>query len=233
MQQISFTLLTVIGASCLFWIGNYTNSLKLSRLKTQWIYQLITLAAASAISIVAVVLSGGMQISFWGNQNAAAASMQWLGFAPTDNWRTVGLTMALVPAIGTTIVVGIQLLRGTKPNWNFLPKAILLGFPLALMNSLTEELIFRFIPVTLLSGVAASATIAIVSGLAFGIPHYFGSPGKIIGVAMAGFLGWVMASAMIETNGFATSWFIHFVQDIPIIAMMLLTSFSSNQDSQK
>ena len=227
---LGFAFLTTISATFLFWAGNYTKGLNLSRLKTQWIYQLITLAGAAVLSIATVLVNGGMQITFWGNQKAAAGSMLWLGFTSTDNWQTVGLAMALIPAIGTTVVVGIQILKGTKPSWNLLPKAILLGLPLALMNSFTEELIFRFIPVTLLTGVVASATIAIISGLSFGIPHYFGSPGKIIGVAMAGFLGWVMANAMIETNGFATSWFIHFVQDIPIIAMMLLTSFSANQD---
>ncbi len=234
-----FSLLVTLGASFLFWAGNFATQHatqkdgSFNRLRMQWEYQLLTLSVALLLSAIAVALKGGLEISFFGNLDSTADSMNWLGFGPTETWRTVGIVLAFIPAIGTTLVVGIQLLRGSKLNFENLTKAIVFGLPLALMNSLTEELIFRFIAINLLTGVVASATIAVVSGLAFGVPHYFGSPGKLIGVAMASFLGWVMAFAMIETNGFAISWFIHFVQDIPIIAMMLWVSFSSNQDSQK
>jgi hypothetical protein len=39
---------------------------------------------------------------------------------------------------------------------------------------------------------------------------------------MAGFLGWLLAMAMVETQGFLLAWAIHFVQDVVIIASMIL-----------
>lgn len=237
-EIVLFVLLVTIGASFLFWAGNFTGVRatrkdgSLNKLKMQWEYQLLTLAVAIGLALISIFV-GGLKISFTGEIDAKATSMTLWGFGPDDTWATVGIAMAFIPAIATTLVVGIQMLKGQKISLGLIPKALILGLPLALLNSLTEELIFRFLAINLLTGVVASSTIAIASGIFFGLPHYFGSPGKLIGVVMAGALGWVMANAMIETNGFAISWFIHFVQDIPIMAMMLLTSFSSSQDSQK
>jgi hypothetical protein len=58
----------------------------------------------------------------------------------------------------------------------------------------------------------------------FGIPHFFGMPSGIIGVLMAGLLGFVLAKSMYETNGIFWAWLIHFVQDILIIGTMFLMS---------
>ncbi|MFT6005009.1 MAG: hypothetical protein ACI8UQ_002153, partial [Bacteroidia bacterium] len=51
--------------------------------------------------------------------------------------------------------------------------------------------------------------------------HYFGTPGGIIGVIVAGFLGWFLAKSILETKGFFWAWFIHFLQDVVIITAML------------
>ncbi|MFM1787362.1 MAG: hypothetical protein RL228_1312 [Actinomycetota bacterium] len=233
-----FSLLVLFGTTFLLWAGNFTGHRatqkdgSVNRLKMQWEYQLLTLLFAVFLAMISITVSG-INVRFLGNLEASATSMSFWGFSEKDTWASVGLVMAFVPAIGTTIVVCFQMLKGKVFSLKLLPKSLLLCLPLAILNSLTEEIIFRFIAVNTLSSVVSSATVAIASGVAFGLPHYFGSPGKIIGVFMAGALGWVMANAMVETGGFAISWFIHFIQDIPIMAMMLLTSFSSNLNSQK
>jgi CAAX protease family protein len=45
-------------------------------------------------------------------------------------------------------------------------------------------------------------------------------PYGIVGVVMAGFLGWFLAKAMVETRGFFWPWFIHFCQDVAIFTFM-------------
>jgi hypothetical protein len=62
-----------------------------------------------------------------------------------------------------------------------------------------------------------------LSALIFGIGHYFGSPGGIPGVLMAGYLGWFASKSIHETKGFFWAWMIHFVQDIIIMTGAYLT----------
>ena len=50
----------------------------------------------------------------------------------------------------------------------------------------------------------------------FGISHYFGTPGGIVGGIASIFMGWILSKAMLETRGFFWSWWIHFLQDVVI-----------------
>lgn len=62
-----------------------------------------------------------------------------------------------------------------------------------------------------------------VSALLFGIPHYLGTPGQLIGVLAAGFLGWFLAKSVLETKGLGWAWFVHFLQDVIIFVAVLGT----------
>jgi hypothetical protein len=67
----------------------------------------------------------------------------------------------------------------------------------------------------------------------FGLPHYFGTPSGVIGVLMAGFLGWLLAMSLVETQGIFLAWAIHFVQDVVIITSMILMSNKRNSQPVK
>jgi len=41
---------------------------------------------------------------------------------------------------------------------------------------------------------------------------------------MAGFLGWLLAMSLVETQGLLIAWAIHFAQDVVIITSMILMS---------
>ncbi len=58
----------------------------------------------------------------------------------------------------------------------------------------------------------------------FGIGHFYGIPYGVIGVLMAGFLGWWLGKSMLETRGLWWAWFIHFVQDVWIFAFAVVGS---------
>ena len=83
-------------------------------------------------------------------------------------------------------------------------------------------MIFRLGIVSPLSGQLEPTTIFIISAVLFGIPHFAGMPNGIIGVTLAGILGFVLAKSMYETNGFFWAWVIHFLQDVLIIGTMFL-----------
>ena len=54
----------------------------------------------------------------------------------------------------------------------------------------------------------------------FGILHFYGVPYGVVGVLLAGFLGWLLAKSMLETRGLFWAWFIHFWQDVWIFSFM-------------
>jgi hypothetical protein len=45
-------------------------------------------------------------------------------------------------------------------------------------------------------------------------------PYGFIGVALAWFLGWILARSMLETRGIAWAWFIHALQDVLIVGFI-------------
>ena len=69
----------------------------------------------------------------------------------------------------------------------------------------------------------------LLSAIIFGLVHFGGMPHGIIGMLMAGFLGWFLAKSIVETEGIFWAWLIHFIQDIVIYIGFMLTSISSNR----
>lgn len=197
--------LPIIGAAFLFAIGNRVHSFVK--------YQLITLLGAALFFATALVLSDKKSIFTLGDLSAPANNVIDASYG----------AFALIALLVTTFVVYQQVLRGKQVDRTLILKSLLFSIPLSAMNALTEELIFRATLIQVLSGAAAPLTLALLSGLLFGIPHYFGNPGKILGVLMAGFLGLIAAQSIFDTSGIGWAWAIHFVQDVPIITMLLLT----------
>ena len=129
--------------------------------------------------------------------------------------------MLVIISVVTGIFMGLQL--GQAPSaWSrllaWLPWILLF----AAMNALTEEVIFRFNLIVLLTGRMSAQAIYLISAVLFGLPHYAGMPNGILGVLMAGVLGYVLAKSVVETKGMFWAWFIHFVQDVLIIGSMAL-----------
>lgn len=97
---------------------------------------------------------------------------------------------------------------------------------LALLNATNEELIFR---VAFIEGLAPSLTVgavsatavAVISGLLFGLPHWAGKPGGPFGVLLAAFMGWLAATATIQTGGITWAWLLHIALDIVILTTVI------------
>lgn len=210
-------LLTALGISGLFLFGRVFK--EPNEVRRQAKYQMATLLMALLLISINRAIYGS-SISFNSNLDSEVKGLSWLGFNNSTTWASAAQTFLAIPFLVTTIVVYLQVLKGKKVDG--LLSAILTSLPFSLMNSATEEIIFRLIGVESLPFTAI--TTAIICGAWFGVPHYFGTPGKIPGVLMAGLLGYVMALAMQQTGGFLLPWMIHFVQDVPIIAMLILKS---------
>ena len=161
-----------------------------------------------------------------GEINAPTEPLKILGIKESDTWKKVGFSFVLILGLGTAIFMTIAVLQtGGKVNAQFF--ALL---PLALIfsttNAWSEEVFTRFTVVAGLEGKVKPVHKYWISAAIFGIPHYFGTPGGIIGAIMAGFMGWLLAKAVQETKGMFWAWFIHFVQDVIIFSanlMMIVT----------
>lgn len=210
-------VLTALGISGLFLIGRKFGDK--NEIKRQFKYQSSTLLLSLTLLTISRIFSE-QRMNLGSELKREVSGLSWLGIADGSEWSAAASTFLVFPFVVTSLVVYFQVLRGKQVSG--LLSAVLIAIPFAISNSLTEEIIFRVIGV---EGLTYSAiTVAIISGIWFGIPHYFGTPGKAPGVIMAGILGYVMALAMIQTEGIALAWAIHFVQDVPIIAMLILNS---------
>ena len=56
----------------------------------------------------------------------------------------------------------------------------------------------------------------------FGIAHYFGTPGGLLGGIASIFMGWILGKGMIETRGLFWTWWIHFLSDVAIFTFLAL-----------
>lgn len=157
----------------------------------------------------------------FGDSRAHPDPVKWLGIKAADTWRSVGLNFAVVITVVTAIFIYLSFMGSTPIGTDalqWLPFALLL----AVSNAFVEEALARFGIVVSLYGTLPNTTIFWVSALAFGIPHYFGAPGGVIGILMAGFLGWLLAKSLVETRGVFWAWFIHFLQDVVIFFGLLV-----------
>jgi uncharacterized protein len=188
-------------------------------------YQVVILVIALAVLAIIYVLAPRNACRFYrrGNLSAPAGPVRWLGISPTDNWMKVGRSLAVIVSVATGIFIYLNVAQGESldaGNARYLP--FILVF--AVMNAFTEEAITRLSVVTSLDGLVPRPVIYLTSALIFGIPHYFGVPGGVLGTLMAGFLGWLLARSVAETEGMFWAWFIHFLQDVIIFGGLFLVA---------
>lgn len=148
----------------------------------------------------------------------------WIGITPkaAETWKNLGFNLAVVITLVTAVVIYFQVIHGKSMSLDLFP-GILLVLVFALINAFSEEIIFRFSFVAVVSHTGCSPYLA--QGLAasvFGVLHYFGTPSGIPGVLMAAFLGWILAKSMIETKGFFWALCIHFLQDAVIFFALFM-----------
>jgi hypothetical protein len=156
-----------------------------------------------------------------GDLSAPAGPIRWLGVKPGDRWNKTGRDLAVVISLGTLaflVIAGQPSLDFVGRALPFLP-AILLA---AALNAFNEEVTYKASILSVLVGpVGATQALRMVAAY-FGIAHFYGIPYGIVGVALAWFLGWILARSMLETRGLGWAWFIHFVQDVLIFGFLAI-----------
>ncbi len=182
-------------------------------------YQLLTLGLAGGVLLLARLLGPLSFKKFFGlgKLDAPVEPVRLIGLTPQpgESWLQVGRNFAFIITGVTFIFIYLQAIRGNSiaaANLRYLPWILVFS----VTNAFTEEMITRFAVVSALDGLIPARYIYLVSAAIFGLVHYFGTPGGIAGVLMAGFMGWLLAKSIVECRGIAWAWLIHGLQDIVI-----------------
>ena len=88
------------------------------------------------------------------------------------------------------------------------------------MNAFSEEMAYHAALLAPLYNAVGHSHALLLSAALFGLWHYYGVPYGVIGMIMAGILGWLLGKSMLETKGLFWAWFIHFWQDVAIFSFM-------------
>jgi uncharacterized protein len=149
------------------------------------------------------------------------------------SWRVLGRELSLWISLGTLAFLLIAAFPSLNAQFQkgalggmLSQMLVLLPFVLlmAAMNAFSEELTYKASFLSVLENPAGKRQALLLMAAFFGIGHYYGVPYGVIGVLMAGFLGWLLGKSMLETRGFAWAWFIHFLQDVLIFSFMAIGS---------
>jgi hypothetical protein len=186
-------------------------------------YQVITFGMA--LAYLGVVYAVRPQVfrrfARLGDVGAPATGVRLLGVGDGESWRSVGLSFTFWVSVATGAFLYLNVVQPLGLGVEALLANLPVVLVLATLNAFTEEALTRFGVVVGLHGVVHVRWVYLVSALVFGLPHYFGVPGGVVGALMSGVLGWLLARSLVETRGVFWAWFIHFVQDVLIFSVLL------------
>ncbi len=198
---------------------------RLDYVNTQAKYQLLLLGVTFLVLAAIYFVNRENLFTFLapGDLAAPAGGIPWLGIPDKSTWCGVAAGLSLFITLGTSLFVYLQF-GISRDAWGqiipYLPWILLFS----ITNAFSEEVVYRLGIIVPLYGTVNPAYIMLISAVAFGAPHLRGMPNGLVGALMAGFLGWLLAKAVIETHGLFWAWFIHFLQDIVIFSAFVLAA---------
>lgn len=214
-------ILYLLGNS---WVKNFSFQFVGNQLVNQLIkFQVYgLLLSLLTLGLTLLLAPDSKQFLRFGDLSAVAAPVKLLGIKAGDSWYKTGGSFLVVITLVTALFMyaGLGKTADWSRFWEILPFILLFSAT----NAFNEEIITRFSVVGLLDGVVSPLQIVWAAALIFGLVHYFGNPGGPAGVLMAGCLGWILAKSVIETGGIGTAFIIHFVQDIVIYTLLLIST---------
>lgn len=185
-------------------------------------YQLFALALALAASGITILFRPeSKNLLRFGDASKIAEQEIWLGINGATSWKRNAAQLLVVISLATGIFMALAVWQSGAAHhfqWWFLPWILLFSCA----NALSEELIFRFVVNGSLATIVPKIAVLLISAVLFGLPHYNGFPNGVIGVIMAGVLGYVLSKATYETGGLGIALVIHIMQDCIIFTAMFM-----------
>ena len=176
----------------------------------------------SLLMIAALLVLGYKRRQFFLARGDLGTPMQpvaLLGFPKPDPWYRFALQWGVYIAAALAV---FQYL-GLRPSGDLALKTLpLLPSILfyAALNAFNEEMTYRAPMLATLEPLAGSHQSLWMAAYFFGIAHYFGTPGGLLGGFLSIFMGWILGKAMLETRGLFWAWWIHFLSDVVIFTFL-------------
>ncbi|MGI6250906.1 MAG: CPBP family intramembrane glutamic endopeptidase [Anaerolineaceae bacterium] len=196
-------------------------------LNKTFVYQATTLVLSLVIVLITALQTKFQSIKLLSVKNIDGEVIPepWIGITKKnkDTWKKLGLNFTIMISVVTAVVIFFQVYRNGVIQTLTVPIFLLIVL-FALVNSFVEEVTFRHTFTSIVEYHKLSPFISkTLSLIIFGGVHYLGTPGKIPGVILAGFLAWFLSKSIHETKGFFWAWLIHFLQDVIIMTALYLT----------
>jgi hypothetical protein len=156
-----------------------------------------------------------------GDVSAVAEPSRLIGMNKSEPWTYIGSIFALIFSTGSVAFV----LLSARPSADSLIRVLPLipiAVVIAVINGFNEEFTLRAAPLSELVSAVGKDQALLMMTVFFGLGHFYGVPSNIVGVALAGFLGWFLGKSILETRGFFWAWFIHFLQDVFVFAFLAM-----------
>ena len=227
-------LVVLAATAAIFWSGRMAGRAPYAIVRNPHIdvqvrFQVLQLLVAASVLATGFALSpvNFVRYAAMGNWAAPAASVPWLGIPAGELWSGLGLSLTVTISAVTALFMYFALRRSGLDRGmlrKYWPWILLLSAT----NAASEEAIYRLGIVVPLQGVATPEAVPLFCALAFGVPHWLGTPGGLAGTIMASLLGWVLAKSVIETEGIAWAWSIHFIQDVIIYSALCSRGSAAN-----
>jgi hypothetical protein len=176
----------------------------------------------SLAMIAVLLLLGYKRRDFFlalGHLRAPIQPVPLLGFPKPDPWPVFGLQWSLYIAVA----LGLLQYFGLRPSAETLLKVVpvlpsILFY--AALNAFNEEITYRSPMLATLEPIGGSKHALWMAACFFGLAHYFGTPGGLIGGIASIFMGWILGKGMVETRGLFWTWWIHFLSDFAIFSFL-------------
>jgi membrane protease YdiL (CAAX protease family) len=212
-----------VGTSLLRPLVIYTDFWTNWQQKVPWgIWQVIDRIATHLFPVVLMALSLigsgiGKQELFLvrGNPGAPCRPSPLLFTKKTEPWPRFVRNFLLVFCIilVTTLIFQLRPDSGQLVQALIYSPAIILT---SLINAFGEEFRFRWVLLARTLPILGEKQAIAITSLFFGLAHYFGNPGGILGVLLSAYVGYIVAKSIVETRGSVWAMLIHFLGDFII-----------------
>lgn len=230
MELVIALIIITIATFMIFRLNSVTKYIRITFSSDDYLdshlkYQIILLTLASVVLLLTFLQNPTNFIALFsvGNISAPAEPVTWFGIGQDRSWIFAGLYLCILITMGTFTFVYLQFRRLKVSFTEIIPYTGWIVL-FSLTNSFSEEAIFRLGIISPALGTIDITYLALISAVIFGLAHFGGMPHGLIGMIMAGFLGWFLAKSVIETHGIFWAWSIHFIQDV-----VIYTGFIVNQ----
>ena len=228
MKVIAPMVLVLLCTAAILFLSSHSSKIGITAGNNTYInfqinYQLMLLGVALTSMAFSYYLNPESFTNLFslGNISAVGEELKVFGIAKGDSWLKTGVSLSIFISIVTAIFLYFQLKEKTI-DYSLLKTSILWILLFSLSNSFSEEMIYRLGINGPLTGLLKPNTIFFISAIIFGVAHIQGMPSGIVGILLAGILGYVLSKSVHETSGIFWAWFIHFIQDILIISTLYL-----------